>query len=134
MKSSAEGVDLVPKIAAEVNSRDEIDSLPDVPSIGVGNEYRIFEKEWSLWDSHPQPSRRSSDRKPARANTPFQEINNFAVDRCDALFGTNYQTSKSPSSFDLTTPHEILEPQKDIGHTALVSPPKLPRSLQSSEQ
>ena len=34
----------------------------------------------------------------------------------------------------MTKSHEPPEPPKDIGQTTLVSPPKRPHSLQSSEQ
>ena len=58
----------------------------------------------------------------------------YVVERCNALFGTEYPTSKENSQVNITRTHELPEPEKDIGDTALVSPPQLPHSLQSSEQ
>ena len=109
-------------------------SLPDMPAPEAGDDHLEIDKEWSNWVAHSSLPTGSSVQKPHRNNKLLEDVSLYAVERCNALFGTEYQTSKEASQGDINRTHEPPEPQKDIDGTALMSPPQLPHSLQSSEQ
>ena len=105
-----------------------------MPAPGTGDDHLEIDKEWSNWVAHSSLLTGSLAEKPHRNNKPLEDDSLYAVEHCNALFGMEYQTSQEASQVNITRTHEPPEPQKDVGGTALVSPPQLPYSLQSSEQ
>ena len=105
-----------------------------MPASEAGDGHLEIDKEWSNWVVHSSISTGSSVQKPPRNKNLLEEVSLYAVERCNALVGTEYQTSKENSQVDITRIHEPPEPETDGGDTALVSPPQLPHSQQSSEQ